>query len=70
MREQTGALCVAWEGSGGARAAKLHNKKFVEIRAITDGADKSAAIDFRANLAVAMPNIAKLLVSWLSGNTP
>lgn len=66
LREQTGALCVAWEGSGGARAAKIHDKRFVEIRAITDVAEKNAATDFRTNLAIAMPNISRLLVDWLS----
>ena len=39
IRDQTGAACVAWEGSGAARAALFNG---IEIRAVTDAADKEA----------------------------
>ena len=64
LRAQTDALCVAWEGSGGARAAAFNGLPFAEIRGITDGADADAAASFRENLPVAMPNISRLVVSW------
>lgn len=65
LRAQTGALCVAWEGSGGARAAAFNQIPFLEIRAITDTADHDAASNFARNLATSMPNLAKLLIAWL-----
>jgi len=61
IRAETAALCVAWEGAGAARAAGLNCLSFVEIRAITDGADGAAAVDFRSNLERAMPNLARVL---------
>ena len=60
----TRALCVAWEGSGGARAARFSGVGFVEIRAITDVADEEAAGSFHQNLGGVVPNIADLLVAW------
>ncbi|MCP4426720.1 MAG: 5'-methylthioadenosine/S-adenosylhomocysteine nucleosidase [Chloroflexi bacterium] len=65
VRQLTGALAVAWEGAGGARACKFSDTPFVEIRGITDGADSEAATNFAANLADIMENIATLLISWL-----
>lgn len=65
LASATGALCVAWEGSGGARAAALHGKPYLEIRTITDSADLAAPTTFRENLATAMPNLAVLLARWL-----
>jgi phosphorylase superfamily protein len=47
LHAATGALCVAWEGAGAARAACFSGVPFVEVRALTDAAD---ATDFRANL--------------------
>jgi adenosylhomocysteine nucleosidase len=65
LRRRTGALAVAWEGAGGARACQFSAVPFVEIRGVTDGANSSAAADFRANLATAMRNIATMIVIWL-----
>ncbi|MCI0538916.1 MAG: 5'-methylthioadenosine/S-adenosylhomocysteine nucleosidase [Verrucomicrobiales bacterium] len=62
LRAATAAVCVAWEGSGGARAAALSRVPFLEIRAITDFADESAATFFQQNLAKAIHNIPTLLV--------
>jgi len=64
LRQATGALAAAWEGAGGARACQFSDKDFLEIRGITDGADKNAATDFETNLALAMENIARVIMQW------
>jgi adenosylhomocysteine nucleosidase len=64
IRDQTGAACVAWEGSGAARAALFNGIGSLEIRAVTDAADKEAPQRFDANLPVAMANLASLLGLW------
>jgi adenosylhomocysteine nucleosidase len=65
IRDQTGAACVAWEGSGAARAALFNGIGSLEIRAVTDAADKEAPQRFEANLPIAMANLASLLRLWL-----
>jgi adenosylhomocysteine nucleosidase len=65
IRKQTGAACVAWEGSGAARAALFNGIGSLEIRAVTDAADKEAPQRFDANLPIAMANLASLLRLWL-----
>src|SRR3712207_9438258 len=65
LRRRTGALAVAWEGAGGARAGPVSAVPFVEIRGVTDNADSSAAADFAANLEIAIRNVATLIVTWL-----
>jgi adenosylhomocysteine nucleosidase len=65
IRDQTGAACVAWEGSGAARAALFNGIGSLEIRAVTDAADKKAPQRFDANLPIAMANLASLLRLWL-----
>lgn len=65
LHERTGAVAVAWEGAGGARACRFSGIPFVEIRGITDRADSDAALDFEKNLRGAMANVALLLVRWL-----
>lgn len=64
LHESTGALAVAWEGAGGAKACAFSSLPFVEIRGVTDTADHNAASDFEKNLEVAMSNIATLIISW------
>jgi adenosylhomocysteine nucleosidase len=64
LRAATAALCVAWEGSGGARAACFNGLRFIEIRCITDGADADAAVSFHENLVDVMPHVAELLIRW------
>jgi hypothetical protein len=64
IRDQTGAACVAWEGSGAARAALFNGIGSLEIRAVTDDADKEAPQGFDANLPIAMANLARLLGLW------
>jgi adenosylhomocysteine nucleosidase len=65
LRRRTGALAVAWEGAGGARACQFSAMPFVEMRGVTDGANSSAAADFRANLRTAMGNVTTLIITWL-----
>jgi len=64
LEKATGASCVAWEGAGAARAAYFSRLPFLELRAITDSADQSAASDFHTNLEHAMPNLAEVLLKW------
>ena len=66
LRAATEALCVAWEGSGGARAACFNGLSFLEVRCITDGADSDAAVSFHENLVRVMPNVAELIIRWHS----
>jgi adenosylhomocysteine nucleosidase len=65
LRRRTGALAVAWEGAGGARACQFSAAPFVEMRGVTDGANSRAAADFRAHLATEMRNVATMIVTWL-----
>ena len=64
LHESTGALAVAWEGAGGARACAFNRIPFIEIRGVTDTADHNAASDFEENLEVAMCNLATLTTCW------
>jgi adenosylhomocysteine nucleosidase len=64
LRQESGAACVAWEGSGGARAAAFNEVPFVEIRGITDAANESAPGDYHQHLKIVMPRIAELLIAW------
>jgi adenosylhomocysteine nucleosidase len=61
IRAQTGAICVAWEGSGVARAAALNGIGSLEIRGVTDAADKEAPQDFTRNLPIALQNVFRLI---------
>ena len=65
LYESTGALAVAWEGAGGARACAFSGIPFIEIRGVTDTADHNAASDFEDNLEVAMNNLATLITTWI-----
>lgn len=63
LRALTDACAVTWESAGLARACKMQHVPFLEIRAITDSADKDAVADFQKNLAVGMQNVAAVLGS-------
>lgn len=67
LREATDALCVAWEGSGGARVADFNRLDFVELRGVTDFADDDAPSSFHQNLPGVMSNAARLLLHWRTG---
>ena len=61
IRERFGALAVAWEGAGGARAAEFAGVPFLEIRGVSDGAGESAPDEFERNIPTAMRNVAYVL---------
>jgi adenosylhomocysteine nucleosidase len=61
LRSQTGALAVAWEGAGGARACRFNKLPYLELRGITDTADHRAPSDFETNLAISMGNVATVI---------
>ncbi len=65
IHSRTGALAVAWEGAGGARACHFSGVPFIEIRGITDHANSQAPADFKVNLTSAMRHIAELFSVWL-----
>jgi len=65
LREATGALAVAWEGAGGARACAFSQVPFIEIRGLTDAADHTAPADFEKNLELALGNVATLITTWI-----
>jgi len=65
LHERTEALAVAWEGAGGARACQFSEVAFIEMRAITDHANDTAAADFKNNLELAMKNLGSLIIEWI-----
>jgi len=68
LRAATGAVAVAWEGAGGARACAFSDTAYLEVRGITDQATVEAPSDFAQNLVLAMRNIATLLRIWLNSH--
>jgi adenosylhomocysteine nucleosidase len=64
LREATGAIAVAWEGAGGARASLFNGLPFLELRGVTDTANHEAAADFHTNLRGVMANLATFIVCW------
>lgn len=65
IRAATGALAVAWEGAGGARAARFQKLGFLEVRGVTDCAGGSAADEFTLNLPKAMAHVAAVVKQLL-----
>ncbi len=63
VRKLSGAVAVAWEGAGGARACLLNGIPFLEIRGVTDSCDNSSVANFRKNLAPAMNHVADVIKS-------
>jgi adenosylhomocysteine nucleosidase len=61
---QTGAVVVAWEGAGGARACQFSDVPYIEVRGVSDSADRKAALDFEKNLPLVMRNVATVILSW------
>ena len=66
LREFTQAYGVAWEGAGAARAAKKHDKEFLEIRGLSDSADSEASFDYAKNLPKAVGNATEVLLHLLT----
>jgi adenosylhomocysteine nucleosidase len=67
IHQLTGALAVAWEGAGGARACHFSGVPYIEVRGITDHANSQAAADFKMNVTSAMRHIATLITARASG---
>ena len=63
IKNLTGAIAVAWEGAGGARACQFSDIPFVEMRGISDGADSEAPSDFEKNLPMVMENLVVVISS-------
>lgn len=61
LRSVTGAVAVAWEGAGGARASRFSGIPFLEVRGITDQASADSASQFEANLPDAMAHVSSVL---------
>jgi len=70
VRQSTGALAVAWEGAGGARAARFMGIPFLEIRGLTDAADHDAPAIFDENVKIIMPRIAMIVEKLLARDQP
>lgn len=68
LTQSTGCIAVAWEGAGGARACHFSQKRYIELRGITDTADGNAAADFEFNLKMAMKNLAQAIGQWQKTN--
>jgi adenosylhomocysteine nucleosidase len=64
LHQLHGALAVAWEGAGGARACAFNEIPYLELRGITDNANHTAPEAFEANLKIAMHNIAHIVVQF------
>jgi adenosylhomocysteine nucleosidase len=65
LAKLTDCIAVAWEGAGGARACQFSEKRFVELRGITDTVNHTAAAEFDANLAIAMNNLAQVIALFI-----
>lgn len=61
IRAQTQALAVAWEGAGGARAARANQTAYLEIRTVTDSSNENAAPDFAKNLKLGMVQVGEVI---------
>ncbi len=59
--QSTQAMAVAWEGAGGARAAKLQGVPYIEIRGVTDYADSLASESFTTNVQKSLVNVARVI---------
>ena len=63
LQRDTGAIAVAWEGAGGARAADFSDLPFLEVRGISDGAGDDATSEFHENLPQAVQNVAVIVLT-------
>ena len=70
LHHRTGALAVAWEGAGGARAAAFSKVPYLEVRGISDMADHDAANTWMTNVPGAMRNVAVTVAAVAGCSTP
>lgn len=62
----TNCIAVAWEGAGGARTCQFNQKKYIELRVISDTADQNSIIDFEKNLKQTMAHLARMIIHFLT----
>lgn len=70
LHQATGALAVAWEGAGGARAATFSGVPYLEVRGISDNADSEASDVWTDNLPSAMSNVSVVIDELLKQVLP
>ncbi len=68
LADATGAIAVAWEGAGGARACEFTEVPYLELRGVSDLADSDFVGAFARNLPVAMTNVG-WAINQLAGGT-
>lgn len=61
IHKDTQALAVAWEGAGGARAARFNRLPFLEIRGVTDLSNNSSLQHALTNVELAMDHVSEIL---------
>jgi len=61
LHARTGALAVAWEGAGGARACRFTKIPYLELRAVTDLANEQSMRNFAEAIGQAMTNLGQVL---------
>jgi adenosylhomocysteine nucleosidase len=66
VHELTGALAVAWEGAGAARACQFSGVPYIEVRGITDRANSQTATDFKQHVPRTMHHVATLIMASMS----
>lgn len=57
----TRAAAVAWEGAGGARAARLNKTPFIEMRVITDSCNQNSLEDFTKTAKIVLSHLAEVI---------
>lgn len=66
LRDTTGAMAVAWEGAGGARACRFSQTPYLELRVVTDTCDRKSVADFAKNASTGMVRIKDALLALKS----
>jgi adenosylhomocysteine nucleosidase len=61
LHARTGALAVAWEGAGGARACRFAKVPYLELRAVTDLANEHSGKKFAESIGEAMISLGQVL---------
>ena len=61
LRARTGALAVAWEGAGGARACCFAKVPYLELRAVTDLANEHSVRNYAESIGEAMISLGQVL---------
>lgn len=70
VHARTDALAVAYEGAGGARAALFSGIPYLEVRGISDMADRDILDELVANLPNTMANVAEVVIRLVERTSP